>query len=336
MRTSLINYPALLKLTVFVVVSVLSGVLVVNTITDPVNDSTVTYRAVFTDAEGLHPGSDVMVAGVRVGKIDTVAARDGSALVSFEVSRDQPVPSSGLAVIRYADLLGARYLAIMPGQGGPPLAPGSTIPLRRTRPALDLTALLNGFKPLFEAIDPKQVNQLASEIVAIFQGEGGTITDLLAKVVVLTSTLSSRDQVIGQTITNLNGALETMTQHRDDLQALVSSLGQLTSATANSRPRIAEALDSGSALAGSLSNVLGNVGPELSYDVRSLRGVADNLARNQAAINGTVQQLPGLVTTINRATDYGSWANVYLCNMSVSVGGTPIDLGAGPHSEVCR
>ncbi len=37
---------------------------------------------------------------------------------------------------------------------------GDTIPLSRTRPALDLTVLFNGFKPLFAALSPDDVNKL--------------------------------------------------------------------------------------------------------------------------------------------------------------------------------
>lgn len=326
----------ILKLTAFVLVSVLSGTVVVNTITDPMTEPTREYRAVFTNAEGLNPGSDVMIAGVRVGKIDDVSLRGGLAHVSFEMAADQQIPATGLAVIRFADLLGARYLAITPGQGGPPLAEDATIPVQRTRGPLDLTALMNGFKPLFEAIDPKQVNQLAAEIIAVFEGERGTITDLLAKVVSLTSALSSRDEVIGQLITNLNAVLGTMNQHREEMRSLVSGLGDLTSSVAKSRPQITEALDSGSALAGSLSHLLSNIGPGLSHDVRSMQEIAAALVRNQATLEGTAADFPRFVTSINRASDYGSWTNVYLCNLSITAGGKPIGLGAGPHSEVCH
>ena len=54
------------------------------------------------------------------------------------------------AVIRYDDLIGGRYLALEEGAGGTKkLNPGDTIPLARTSPALDLDALIGGFRPLF-------------------------------------------------------------------------------------------------------------------------------------------------------------------------------------------
>ncbi|MFD2394497.1 hypothetical protein ACFSSF_12920 [Dietzia aerolata] len=47
------------------------------------------------------------------------------------------------------------------------------MPLAQTAPALDLDALLGGFRPLFRALDPAQVNQLSESIVKVFQGSPG-------------------------------------------------------------------------------------------------------------------------------------------------------------------
>ena len=53
----------------------------------------------------------------------------------------------------------------------PSAPPPATIPLARTAPALDLDALLGGFRPLFPALNPDQVNALSEQLVAALQGE---------------------------------------------------------------------------------------------------------------------------------------------------------------------
>ena len=58
----------------------------------------------------------------------------------------------------------------------------------------------------------------------MLQGEGGSIDQLLAHTASLTSTLADRDQVIGQTITNLNDVLGTVQQHDSQLGDLVDQL----------------------------------------------------------------------------------------------------------------
>ncbi|SFS74489.1 MCE family protein [Saccharopolyspora flava] len=323
------------RLAAFAVVALLCGTVVVNTISDPVTGATREYRAVFSNAEGLIPGSDVMIAGVRVGKVTDVELDDGLARVSFDLAADQRIPSDGVAAVRYADMLGGRFLSLSAGRG-PALPEGAEIPVERTRPPLDLTALLNGFKPLFDAIDPGQVNQLAGEIVAVFDGEQGTITDLLTKVVAVTSALAEQDEVIGQVVDNLNSALGTVNQNRQQLRDLISGLAQLTSAAARQSPQIAESVDNGAALAGSLDGALGDIGPGLSQDVRSLREITSGMVRDQQHYAAAMHELPGFLTAINRAGGYGSWMNVYICNLSASAGGVAVGFGAGPHTEVCR
>ena len=56
--------------------------------------------------------------------------------------------------------------------------------------------LFNGFKPLFQALSPADINQLSYEIVQVFQGEGGTLESLLGHTASVTNTLADRDQVI--------------------------------------------------------------------------------------------------------------------------------------------
>ena len=326
------------KFTVFVVVSVLAAVLVVNTLNHPLEGGTRTYRAVFTDAQGVQEGNEIRIAGVRAGKVTDVRLRDARALVTFDVLDDQPLPATSSAVIRYADLLGGRYIALDPGAGGGELREGSTIPSSRTRPALELTSLLNGFKPLFDSIDPGQANQLAHELVAVFQGESGTLTSLLQRVISVTSGLVERDQVIGQLLGNLNTVLATTSEHRADLEQLIVRLGQLSSAVAQDRGQIAEALDSGGALANSVDGSLQQITPNLTRDVDALRQMTSGWVVNEQRFDAAVRGLPELVTKLNRTMDYGTWVNIYVCNLRLSVGGARVDLGAAPlpHSEVCR
>ena len=51
------------------------------------------------------------------------------------------------------------------------LRPGQTIPLTRTEPALDLDAVIGGFKPLFRALNPEQVNDLTQQLIEAFEGQ---------------------------------------------------------------------------------------------------------------------------------------------------------------------
>ena len=332
------------KLAVFAVVSVLATVLTVNTLDPPLSGRTHSYGAVFTDATGVLPGSDVRIAGVRVGKVTGVAPADApdgraAAMVDFDISADQVVPSDAKVVIRYADLLGARYLSVLPGEsgaGGAALADGATIPLPRTEPALDLTEMLGGFKPLFDVLDPAEVNQFAAEIIAVFQGEAGTVHSLLARTVKVTRNLAAKDDVIASVLTNLTSVVDFTVAHRKDFTELLGGLATLTHGVAEDRQQIIDALDATSGLASSVAQLVETLAPDLEAVLGPLNGTGQTLIANQEAFTKVLAQTPAFLDTTTRIVEYGSWTNLYICNLSINfVGGTPVDLSAGPHSEVC-
>src|SRR5690606_28853827 len=107
------------------------------------------------------------------------------------------------AALRYRNMIGQRYIALSEGTGSAErLKKGETIGLDRTTPALDLTDLFGGFQPLFEALSPEDTNQLAYELIQVFQGESGTVESLLSHTASLTGTLAERDELIGSVIDN--------------------------------------------------------------------------------------------------------------------------------------
>jgi phospholipid/cholesterol/gamma-HCH transport system substrate-binding protein len=74
--------------------------------------------------------------------------------------------------VRYRNLIGDRILELDKGRrSAQPLAAGGTIAIAQTAPAVDLDALLNGFKPLFAGLDPSQINQLSGQLVEVLQGQ---------------------------------------------------------------------------------------------------------------------------------------------------------------------
>lgn len=253
----------LVKFSLFAVVTILATALLAATIVNISFTPEHTYRAVFSDVTGLEEGDDIRVAGVRVGEVDGIRIKDRTrAEVSFTVSADRPLLRSTGAVVRYRNLVGQRYIALTEGTGdGTRLRPGGTIPLSRTQPALDLNALLNGFKPLFAALSPKDVNQLATEIIKTLQGEGGTVNSLLAHTASLTTTLANRDQLIGSVIDNLNTVLKTLDRRGARFSGLLKQLRRVISGLSADRKPIGDSLVSIGDLAAATSGLLEDARP---------------------------------------------------------------------------
>lgn len=309
------------RLTIFIVVTTLATALLAITIGNITFGGTKTYKAVFSDATGVVSGDDIRIAGVKIGTVEDVQIHDkDQALVEFTVAEDTRLTESTQATIRYRNLVGQRYIALTEGPGDPSvMKEGDTIPLARTVPALDLTVLFNGFKPLFAAMSPEDVNQLSFELIKVFQGEGGTLEGLLSRTASVTSTLASRDQLVGDLIANLNETLTTVGDRDKELSELVIQMRRFVGGLSQDREAILGSLDSISALAVQTSDLVTGVRPGLTKDIRHLKNVARNINNRRGELDRALNVLPIKLEKVGRTAIYGSWFNFYLCDFTGKV-----------------
>jgi phospholipid/cholesterol/gamma-HCH transport system substrate-binding protein len=336
---------ALVKFLSLALVVTLATTVLALTIANASGEDRVSYTARFTDATGLLRGDDVRIAGVVVGVVDDVRIVDRRfAEVAFSVRRDQRIPATATASILYKNLIGQRFVQLGQGAGpaGEQLPEGGTIPVERTKPPLNLTTLFNGFKPLFTALDPQQVNQLSFEIIQVLQGQGGTVKSLLASTASLTSHLADRDQLIGQVIDNLNGVLETVNARDQQLSELVGSLQALVSGLAKDREPIGDAIESIGELTDVTAGLVGDARPSLKDDIEQLGKLSGNLNDTAPKLEQTIRFMPYKLNVLNRSASYGSWFQFYLCGFTGTVGltvgdKTLIKAPIGPfHANVPR
>ena len=310
-----------LRLAIFIVVTTVATALLAVTIGNISFNPTTKYRAVFTDAVGLNQGDDIRIAGVKVGQVDKIQLYQNTlAMVTFSVDSDQVIDTSTHATLRYRNLVGNRYIALTDGiGGGDRLKKNGIIPKERTTPALDLSVLFNGFKPLFTALTPADVNQFAFEVIKVLQGEGGTIESLLAKTASLTTTLADADQVIGDLITNLTGTLQIVSQRQANFSQLLVNLQQFITGLSQDITPILGSLTSINSLNTKTAGLLQQTRVPIKADLDKLRAVATTLDDTQSIWVKTLQFMPEKLNTMTRTASYGSWFNFYLCNFDCNV-----------------
>ena len=317
----------LTKLIIFVVITVAATAVLGLTIANVNFGGANTYTARFTDVTSLNTGDDVRIAGVKVGEVKSISIVDRrQAEVRFEVENDVRLPASVTATIKYRNLVGQRYISLAQGTGpmDAVLPAGATIPLARTQPALDLTELFNGFKPLFQALSPDDVNQLSYEIIQVFQGEGGTVDSLLSSTASLTSTIADKDKVIGQVIDNLNSVLDTVNAHSTQLSDLIVTTQQLVSGLAADRQPISDAIGSLGDLANTTAGLLDQGRAPLKTDIAGLGTLSKNLNANQGTVQHFIQFLPQKLNAIIPTASYGSWFNFFLCSAGGTIAVPPV------------
>lgn len=304
-------------------------------------ERTQTYHALFTDVSGLKSGNFVRIAGVEVGKVQGITLGDaGTVTVSFSAEDSVVLTEGSRVVIRYDDLIGGRYVALEEGPGSAvKLDPGSTIPLDRTSPALDLDALIGGFRPLFRALDPEQVNALSGQLIRAFQGEGGTVASVLAQTASLTHSLADRDQLIGQVITNLNTVLDSFGSQRDQFGKAIGSLSELVSTLTERKVEIGNWVTQADASSASIADLLHNARPPVRKVLHETDRTAGIVVADHEYVDNLLATLPESYRVLGRQGMYGDFFSFYLCEMVLKLngkGGQPVYVKvAGQDSGRC-
>lgn len=314
---------AVVRLTVFVTVGVLMLALLYLTLGETRIGPNKDYRVVMKDVSGLEPGDVVRVAGVRVGQVDQLDVLDDNRVaVAFHVEDEQSVTDATQVLVRYENLLGDRYLELQqpPGEGSP-LAAGATIPVQRTTPALDLDVLLNGFRPLFRGLEPGQVNELASNLIATLQGRGGTVESLLAKTGSLTNGLADDSKAITSLIDNLDLLLGSLDSRDLQLRQTIGRFRTLVSGLAKDKDPITQSVTSINTMAAALADLFHDGREPFKQTVIAVKDLAELLNTNTETLNKVLKSLPGAYQVLDRIGSHGNTFNFYLCAVQVAVSG---------------
>lgn len=332
---------AVLRLTAFTVVCLLGLFALLAVFAQLRFEKEAQYSAIFTSVTGLEEGDFVRIAGVEVGKVKSMELQsDSTVRVRFSADDSVMLTEGTRASVRYENLIGDRYMALEEGAGSPARLPADgTIPASRTSPALDLDTLIGGFRPLFRALDPEQVNALSGQLVQAFQGQGATIGSILRQTAVFTETLADRDQLIGQVITNLNVILGSLSEEGEKVGKAVDSLAELIHGLSARGTDISNSVAYSDAAADSVADLLSAAREPFQKLVRETDSVSSALLAKYDYLDETLRELPDDYRALARLGLYGDFLTFYLCDLILKVngkGGQPVYIKmAGQTSGRC-
>lgn len=288
-----------------------------------------TFQAVFTNVTGLENGNFVRIAGVEVGKVKKIALnKNSSVTVQFSTDDSVVLTEGSRAAIRYDNVIGGRYLALEEGTGSARiLPPGATIPVERTSPALDLDALIGGFRPLFRALDPKQVNALSGQLLSALQGQGATVGSFLSQTAALTNTLADRDQLVGQVVTNLNTVLGSLGDQKEKFGSAIDSLTDIVHTLEARKDDLSNAVAYTNASAANIADLLTQARPPLAETVRQTDRTAGIVVADHDYVDHLLATLPESYRILGRQGLNGDYFSFYICDLVLKLngkGGQPV------------
>lgn len=101
--------------------------------------------AEFANTGSLNPGSNILIAGVPVGRVDKVELnpKNYRAVVSLRLAKGVSLPEDSIASVKTAGLIGDKYIAIAPGGSPDMIAAGGKIV--ETESDVDIASLISRF-----------------------------------------------------------------------------------------------------------------------------------------------------------------------------------------------
>lgn len=261
------------------------------------------YSAYFSEASGLLTGADVEVAGLRVGKVNSIGIDNNRVLISFDVADDVHVGDRSEAWVKTKTLLGAKVLNITTRGDGQLSGP---IPLERTHPAYQLADALGELSSTVKGLNTDQLNQSLSTVAQTFKDTPDNVKLAVDGVARISETLDQRDSQLRNLLANANKATQVLADRTQKIVDLIRNTNALLAALQTQRS--------------ALDHISGNV----SALARQLSGFIDD---NRAQMRPALDKLNGALTIIdNRKKDVQSSIkklNSYAMSLGESVGSAP-------------
>jgi virulence factor Mce-like protein len=213
---------------------------------------TYTVTADVEQAPNLFEGGRVMVRGVEVGDITGVEPRGEGVRVTMEIHAGVDVPAGARLSVVPITVIADRYVQLYPPyDGGPVLEDGDHIALDRTSIPAELDDVLTQLEGLLSALEPEPGER------------NGPLASLVRN---LDEALAGRSESLAHALKGGATGLETLASSEQDLRALIGNLD-------------------------SLFLVLANRSSEIGLVNERFRAVAESLASDQAALEGTIENL---------------------------------------------
>jgi phospholipid/cholesterol/gamma-HCH transport system substrate-binding protein len=281
-------------------------------------------RATFDDVAGLHKGDDVRLAGLRVGQVSGIRVVGGRADVRFGIDEGVILPRDTTVAVRWRNLIGQRYLSLEVGTSREVLAAGDQV--ARTSDVVDLGDLVNELAPLARSVDPAQLNNILTTLVAAFEGNEPNFDALVADLGSLTGVLADRDELIGQMLSDYATVSEAVASRDSQIQSMLSNLAALSGTFADTQGLLDRALGEFSGFASGADQLLTQRAADLGQLLEQLAILTDTTVADLDDIQTAVETLPDMLEALQPAINRGAYLRVNLLCVATGPGPCPHPL----------
>ncbi len=279
-----------------------------------------TVQVVFDNVAGLDRDASVQIAGVEVGRVESIILKDGRALVTLRISPDVKLEKDVIAALKTHGVLGDKYVDIIPGTRGEAyLAPGSRI--EQTERSTDVDKLLSQFSSI--ADDIKNLTGALNKVMGGEQGQQ-SLSDIIENTRRLTANLNAlvvnNEAALHATLENsraLTGNLNRMVvENYDKVAQLLDELRMASREVNNafvSLEKISEGINRGEGTLGRLmkddttvarlNKALASL-QDITDKINQGKGTIGKLVNDEQIVNSLNEGLTGINRYINKAEQF--------------------------------
>ncbi|MER5392474.1 MCE family protein [Saccharopolyspora sp. NPDC002686] len=267
------------------------------------------YHAEFANAAGLTEGTQVMLAGVPSGRVTDVALAGDRVRVSFRLDSAHSLGSTTTAAIKLRTVLGTRYLSVDstgPGQ----LSPGETIPLDRTSVPYSLDELQTDAKSTAEGLDLPQLRTMIATLEDVTPQDPKLLGDALNGVATASAIIGERRQQLQELLRSTQTLTSTLVEQQDTLVTLLGDAQLVVDTLQQRRMVVRQLITDVDTVVDHLHRLVSDNRDVLDPLLNDLHALTDSLARNDRAIDESLQRLGPTGRYLANATGNGPWADV--------------------------
>jgi phospholipid/cholesterol/gamma-HCH transport system substrate-binding protein len=266
-----------------------------------------TVKAQFVEAVGIYTGTPVKILGVGVGTVTKVSPGPSYVTVTMTYDSKYDLAASAGAEEVANSLVSDRYVQLGPlyskkSAKGQPLRSRATIPPSRTSGPEELDDIYSALNKLSVALGPNGANKGGQQSGALstllkvgsanLKGNGAALGQSISKLSQAAETLSDNRGDLFQTVKNLQAFTKTLQDSDGQIRNFEQQLAQVAGDLASERTDLGGALkDLGLALDDVNTFVKNNAG-KLHVDIKGLESITGVLVKEKASLNETLSIAP--------------------------------------------
>jgi phospholipid/cholesterol/gamma-HCH transport system substrate-binding protein len=272
-----------------------------------------TYYAAFSEAGGLKANDEVRVAGVRVGKVQSVALDGDHVKVEFNVENGVEFGPASSAGIKVKTLLGAMYLSLEPAGEGQ-MDEGTVIPQSRTSSPYDVVDAFSGLADTSERIDTDRLARSLDTMAGLMKNTPEEFQAALKGMSALSTNIAARDEQLNELLGNMEKVSRVLADRNGDLVTLMEDGDKLFRALVARREAVHNLLTATSRLSRELTLLVEETRADLKPALDHLDNVVDMLNKNQENLDNSLRLMAPFYRVFANTLGTGPWFDTYIQN----------------------